>query len=793
MVRISKILESLIAQVAFDTTRMGIEGNFKDYLALALLKGEGSRAHKLLSSRLADWQIYQAGIRIENELKATSYNHSCSAEEFFRSYTATLKGSFSGNSSITTLHALIDILADEQTISSRVFERYGINAQDIINQEDSELSDSDNEPPISTLKSVQSAESHIDLEHFGVDMTHLAQQGKIDPVLCRDSEIERVVQILSRRKKNNPVLVGDAGVGKSAIIEGLALRIAQGDVPQSLTNKRLISLDISSLLAGTKYRGEFEERMQQLLSTLIATGDTILFIDEIHTIVGAGATQGALDTANILKPALARGEIKVIGATTPAEYHQSIERDAALERRFQRVAVEPTTAEQTKLILEQIAPIYESYHNVVYTADALNACVELSGRYISERQFPDKAIDLLDEAGARANLAATSQQTKELALAIASVTAQKGEAIRHGRYNKAIEARIKELSLQHRAAQSIKPQTAVIDREDIARTLTAMMGIPVEKISADESKQLRQLEEHLNRRVIGQKGAISTLAAAIRRSRAGLKDENRPCGVFMFVGTTGVGKTLLAKELSQWYTGSSNALIRLDMSEYSQQHTVSRLFGAPPGYVGYGEGGELTEAVRRRPYSVILFDEIEKAHPVLFNTLLQLFDEGVITDSEGRKVDFKSTIIIMTSNVGSGETTRQQRIGYNRGTTETGSTTEHFHRALERQFPPEFLNRIDEVVVFNQLSDTDAQDIVALELNAIVTRLKRVGYNLLITPQAQDYIVRAGFDKRYGARSIKRTITRLIEHPISEMIVSGTIAHNGTITVDFNQKALTIA
>ena len=789
MVRISKILEGIIAQVAFDTTRMGIDSNFKDHLALALLRSEGSMVHRVLSSRLADWQIYQLGIRIENELKTAIHTHDGGAEEFFRSYTTLLKQRYAESTkSISTLHALCDILSDRLTLSARAFERYGIYAQDIITQADSdnyqsELQNDDSQPNSQLL----------DVENFGVDMTLLAEQGKIDPVLCRDSEIERVIQILSRRKKNNPVLIGEAGVGKSAIIEGLALKIVQGDVPDALINKRLISLDISSLIAGTRYRGEFEERIQQLLSTLITTGDTILFIDEIHTIVGAGATQGALDTANILKPALARGELKVIGATTPSEYHQSIERDSALERRFQPLQIEPTTAEQTKLILKQIAPIYQLHHNVIYTADAIEACVELSGRYISERQFPDKAIDLLDEAGARVHLAATTVRTRALAEAITTATTQKSSAIKDGRYNKAIEARIEEIALRHQAHKRANTPPAVVDREDIARTVTAITGIPTEKISASESRHLQQLESLLSKRIIGQAEAVATIASAIRRARTGLKDEHRPCGVFMFVGATGVGKTLLAKELSQWYSGNNNALIRLDMSEYSQPHTVSRLFGAPPGYVGYGQGGELTEAVRRRPYSVVLFDEIEKAHPTLFNTLLQVLDEGYITDSEGRKVDFKSTIIIMTSNVGSATNIRQREIGYITNPADKTPMTESFHRALERHFAPEFLNRIDEIVLFNELSTAEAQQIVNLELNAIISRLKKLGYNLHITPQAQEYIVKNGFDKKYGARSIKRTITRLIEHPISQMIVDNSISKHLNITISCKDNRLSIS
>lgn len=733
---ISKILEGIIAQTAFDITRRGIDSAFKDHLMLAILRSEGSQAHRLLQQMLKDWQLYQLSLRIENRIVAVASEHQV-PELFFRGYIEELVARFSYNGSrVTTIHAITEIIGDITTISSKVFALYGITASNI--EEQAEVFDTPqaeaNNYPITIPSEVKSGI----IERLGTDLTDLARQGKIDTITGRDIETERVVQILSRRKKNNPVLVGEAGVGKSAIVEGLALRIVRGDVPPQLIGKRIISLDISQLVAGTKYRGEFEERMQQLVEQLIEAKDIIIFIDEIHTIVGAGSTQGSLDTANILKPALARGQIQTIGATTAAEYRRDIERDAALDRRFQRVIVEPTTPEQTMEILRNIVGEYECHHGVKYTDQALSACVEFAQRYISERQFPDKAIDLLDEAGAY-------------------IALTRG----HGENNQ-------------------------VSREDIAHTLTTMTGIPAQRINGTERQQLASLEQNISHRVVGQQSAIAAISQAIRRARAGLREPNRPMGVYIFVGPTGVGKTLIAKQLAQWMSGSSDAMIRLDMSEYSQKHNVARLFGSPPGYVGYGEGGQLTEAVRRRPYSVILLDEIEKAHPDIFNALLQLFDEGKMTDGEGRTADFRNTIIIMTSNAGSKEAAISQPIGYKVATAESSLPKSDYHRALERIFAPEFINRVDEIIFFDHLSVQDAQRIVTLELDAIINRLKGLGYHLTITPEVVELIVSSGFEAKYGARSLKRTITKLIEEPLSNMIINGEVAPDKIIIAESN-------
>ena len=583
------------------------------------------------------------------------------------------------------------------------------------------------------------------LAQFGADLTQLARDGKVDPVIGRDREIDRVIQILSRRKKNNPILIGEAGVGKSAIVEGLALRIARGEVPATIAGKRIFSLDVSALVAGTKFRGEFEERMQQLLDPLRRSRDTIVFIDEIHTIVGAGSTQGSLDTANILKPALARGELQTIGATTLDEYRTDIESDTALERRFQRVLVEPTTPEQTLGILRRIAPDYERHHRVRYSDEALRACVELTGRYVTGRCFPDKAIDALDEAGSRAHLQRNA----------ATVPVEIGEGL-------------------------------------VRRVVSDMTGIPAERVSEDEASRLRSLRDHLARRVVGQQEAVERIARTIRRSRAGLQDENRPIGVFLFVGPTGVGKTLLAKEVSKWLFDEHRGLIRIDMSEYAEKHNVARLIGPPPGYVGYGEGGQLTEAVRRQPYAVVLLDEIEKAHPEVFNTLLQLFDEGRLTDGSGRTVDFRNTILIMTSNVGSREVARKPlRVGYatpSKGAAPDTVPDGEYRRALEQAFAPEFLNRIDDIVIFRTLDAGDVVRIIDLELQGLFTRTGRLGYKIKVTEGAKRRLASMGYEARYGVRSLRRTLAEQVEEPLSTLILDGKLRTGDTVVVESDRS-----
>ena len=623
-VKISKTLEGIIARAAFNTTKAGIDHSLKDFLMLEMLREEGSLAYQLLSSRLKDWELYQVRLRIEREVLGAGRRENTGAEEFYRAFTDELCAVSGATRSVSTAHALRAIVGDRSTATSRVLEMYGITGE-VVSEDIKKFAAGDDfrtEIQVHMLdfgeenKPEEKNTSHV-LDKFGVNLTQMAREGKIDPVVGREQEIERVVQILSRRKKNNPILIGEAGVGKSAIIEGLALRIAGGEVPYTIADKTLFSLDVSSLVAGTKFRGEFEERMQQLLDELRKAKDTIIFIDEIHTIVGAGSTQGSLDTANILKPALARGELQTIGATTLDEYRENIESDSALERRFQKVVVEPTTPEQTLQILRNIAPHYEQHHKVRYTEEALQACVELTGRYITDRFFPDKAIDVLDEAGSRIHLQSAREpaELRQMESALDEVRRERREAVKELVYEKAASARLREIALRSKLGESrnewqrsLETNPVEITAEHIQQVITSMTGIPAERISGGEMTRLQTLCQHLSQRVVGQQEAVEKISRTIRRSRAGLKDENRPIGVFLFVGPTGVGKTLLAKEVSKWLFDEQRGLIRIDMSEYSEKHNVARLIGSPPGYVGYGEGGQLTETVRRQPYAVILFD-----------------------------------------------------------------------------------------------------------------------------------------------------------------------------------------
>lgn len=802
MVRISKILEGLIAQCAFDATKAGVCHNLKDFLMLSILRSEGSLAHRVLCRKLKDWELYQIALRIEHKIE-TDRGQSSSIEEFFRNYTNHLKDRFAMQSrTVSTLHALIDILEDLSTHSAHIFARYKITAA-VIEEETLDATDDSTDTETEHTEPQKEAQSLL-IERFGTDLTRLAAEGTIDPVIGREAETCRVIQILSRRKKNNPVIVGDAGVGKSAIVEGLALKIAAGDVPHAIAGKRIISLDISSLVAGTKFRGEFEERIEQLIEELKSRNDIIVFIDEIHTIIGAGQTQGSLDTANILKPALARGEIQTIGATTFAEYHSSIEKDAALERRFQKIILSATTAEQTLDILQKIAPKYEAFHCVKYTPAALRACVELSERYITERHFPDKAIDLLDEAGSfvALNTSSRPQDLQELEFALSKASMERKEAINQSYYNRAIEARLREIALSHRIKEAttsfhntLKENPTIVCAEDIARVVTLITGVPMQSVKAVKSVQAEELKATLSSRVIGQPQAIARVTMAIKRSEAGLKDENRPNGVFLFVGPSGVGKTLLAKELATTLMGDKNSLIRLDMSEYSEKHNVSRLIGSPPGYVGYGEGGQLSEAVRHKPYSVVLFDEIEKAHPEVFNTMLQIFDEGILTDGEGRKIDFRNTIIIMTSNAGSQDALQRKVIGY--ATPSESDRAEslpksEYNKALERTFRPEFLNRVDEIIFFNSLTDEDAQRIVAMELDNIIRRIKNMGYGVSVTKKAKIALASLCSKTEQGVRALKRILKREIEEPMANIIIDNRLKRHQNIVIDASQNRVVV-
>ena len=802
--KISKTLEGIIARSAFNTTKAGMTHSFKDFLTLELLREEGSLAYQLLSSRLKDWELYQVRLRIEREIITVKPQESLSPETFFRDFTEELLATSGAVRSVSTAHALLAVIKDRTTATSRVLEMYHVTPE-IVAEELQKFSVGDDfrsEIQVHMLdfgeenKSAGKESEHL-LDKFGVNLTRLAREGKIDPVVGREQEIERVVQILSRRKKNNPILIGEAGVGKSAIVEGLALRMARGEVPYTIADKTLFSLDVSSLVAGTKFRGEFEERMQQLIDELRKAKDTIIFIDEIHTIVGAGSTQGSLDTANILKPALARGELQTIGATTLDEYRENIESDSALERRFQKVVIEPTTPEQTLQILRNIAPHYERYHKVHYTEEALQACVNLTGRYITDRYFPDKAIDVMDEAGSRAHLqsAREPEELQAMKTALCEAKRERREAIEALVYEKAASARMREIALRSKLGEtsaewkrSLENNPVKISAEHIQQVITAMTGIPAERVSSGEMARLQTLRNHLARRVVGQQEAVEKISRTIRRSRAGLKDENRPIGVFLFVGPTGVGKTLLAKEVSKWLFDEHRGLIRIDMSEYSEKHNVARLIGSPPGYVGYGEGGQLTEAVRRQPYAVVIFDEIEKAHPEVFNTMLQIFDEGHLTDGSGRRVDFRNTIIIMTSNVGSRAVIQKSvHVGYS--TTSKSAVADRtpqseYRKALEQTFAPEFLNRIDDIILFRTLEIADVERIIELELQGLLNRTKKLGYKVKITEGAKRRLAAMGYESRYGVRSLKRTLMDNVEEPLSSLIIDGKLHEGDTVVVE---------
>ena len=728
-----------------------------------------------------------------------------------------------------TEHILLAILKDKNNIAANVLERDGLINYDLVYEQLSLQPDitsgmgfgddeDDEEEGMGSMhsnrptgneeskQSTQTAAKKPDnntpvLDNFGTDMTKAAEEGRLDPVIGREREIERVAQILSRRKKNNPILIGDPGVGKSAIVEGLALRIVQKKVSRILFDKRVISLDMTSVVAGTKYRGQFEERIRSILNELQKNPNIILFIDEIHTIVGAGSAAGSMDAANMLKPALARGEIQCIGATTLDEYRKNIEKDGALERRFQKIIVEPTTAEETLQILRNIKDKYEDHHNVTFTDEALQACVKLTDRYITDRKFPDKAIDVIDEAGSRVHLQNINvpKEIEEQEKLIEEAKAKKTEAVKSQNFELAASyrdqeknyaAELEEMKLEWE--KQAKDNRQIVDEEEIANVVSMMSGIPVQRMAQAEGIKLTGMKEHLQSKVIAQDAAITKLAKAILRSRVGLKDPNKPIGTFMFLGPTGVGKTHLVKELAKYMFGSSDALIRIDMSEYMEKFTVSRLVGAPPGYVGYEEGGQLTEKVRRKPYSIILLDEIEKAHSDVFNLLLQVMDEGRLTDSYGRIIDFKNTVIIMTSNVGSRQLKEFGR-GVGFATQNRADDKEHsrgvIQKALNKSFAPEFINRIDEIITFDQLNLEAIKNIIDIELEGLLARVENIGYQLKIDDKAKDFIATKGYDIQYGARPLKRAIQTYLEDGLSEVIVTASPADGNIINVSIDDAS----
>lgn len=823
----SQKVKDVIAFSKEEALRLGHDQIGTEHLLLGILRDGDSKAVSILENLNTDLKEIREKIELLSPPKETfgSSNHNLQltkqAERALK--TTFLEAKLFKNPTVNTVHLLLCILRNENDPVTKMLKKMGIDYHNVKSEfnflsmnENDEIDerpraesnyDDENEGgtsgggfdrpvPKGTIKSKTPV-----LDNFGRDLTQIALDGKMDPVVGREKEIERVSQILSRRKKNNPLLIGEPGVGKSAIAEGLALRIIQRKVSRVLYNKRVVTLDLASLVAGTKYRGQFEERMKAIMNELEKNDDIILFIDELHTIVGAGGATGSLDASNMFKPALARGELQCIGATTLDEYRQYIEKDGALVRRFQTVMVDPTTPEETIQILNQIKDKYEAHHNVTYTDDSIEACVSLTNRYVTDRYLPDKAIDALDEAGSRVHIKniKVPQEILDLEKSLEEVREEKTKVVKSQKYEEAarlrdsekqIEANLKNAQTEWMKAS--EENREIVSEENVAEVVSMMTGIPVYRVAEKELKKLAQMNELMKGKIIGQDEAVHKVVKAIQRNRAGLKDPGRPIGSFIFLGTTGVGKTQLAKVLATELFDSADALIRIDMSEYMEKFAISRLIGAPPGYVGYEEGGQLTEAVRRKPYSVVLLDEIEKAHPDVYNILLQILDDGHITDSLGRKVDFRNTILILTSNIG----TRQLKefgdgVGF--GTTAKKDSTDErakstIESALKKTFAPEFLNRIDDIIVFNSLSKVDIMQIIDIELEKLYQRLSGLGYELELTKDARDFIADKGFDKDYGARPLKRAIQKYIEDPMAEEIINSEISEGDKLLLELNEN-----
>ncbi|WP_281540666.1 ATP-dependent Clp protease ATP-binding subunit [Maribacter aestuarii] len=825
-------VKDVIAYSKEEALRLGHDFIGTEHLMLGLLRDGNGKAISILDALEVDLEHLRRKVEIlspsnpnASGVQKDKKNLHLTRQAERALKTTFLEAKLFQSSSINTAHLLLCILRNENDPTTKLLHKLkvdydGVKEQfkfmitsddDIVDGPTSESfpsndSDEANEGKESTFgtsssqKGAKKSKTPV-LDNFGRDLTHLAEENKLDPVVGREKEIERVSQILSRRKKNNPLLIGEPGVGKSAIAEGLALRIINKKVSRILYGKRVVTLDLASLVAGTKYRGQFEERMKAVMNELEKNDDVILFIDEIHTIVGAGGATGSLDASNMFKPALARGEIQCIGATTLDEYRQYIEKDGALERRFQKVIVEPTTVDETIEILHNIKGKYEDHHNVSYTDEAIVACVKLTNRYMTDRFLPDKAIDALDEAGSRVHIVNMDvpKQILELEKKLEDVRELKNSVVKKQKYEEAAKLRDDEKSLekelaiaQERWEDDSKLNKETVSEDNVADVVSMMSGIPVNRIAQTESNKLAELPSLIKANVIGQDEAVAKVSKAIQRNRAGLKDPNKPIGSFIFLGQTGVGKTQLAKVMAKELFDSEDALIRIDMSEYMEKFAISRLVGAPPGYVGYEEGGQLTEKVRRKPYSVILLDEVEKAHPDVFNMLLQVLDDGYLTDSLGRKIDFRNSIIIMTSNIGA----RQlkdfgQGVGF--GTSAKKSQEDSYQKgvienALKKAFAPEFLNRIDDVIVFNPLEREHIHQIIDIELAKLYNRIKDIGYHLNLSDDAKDYIAEKGFDKQYGARPLKRAIQKYIEDALAEEIVNSKLEDGDTIFMDLDKK-----
>ncbi|WP_405202065.1 ATP-dependent Clp protease ATP-binding subunit [Dokdonia sp. LLG6352-1] len=824
-------VKDVIAYSKEEALRLGHDFIGTEHLLLGLLRDGSGKAIDILGALEIDLEHLRRKVEILSPANpnVSLQNNDKKNLHLTRQAERALKTTFLEaklfqSSAINTAHLLLCVLRNENDPTTKLLNRLKVDYDNVKDQfklmmanesdeyiepikSESFSDDADNgdeqskENPFNsptTPKGTKKSKTPV-LDNFGRDLTAMADEGKLDPVVGRSKEIERVSQILSRRKKNNPLLIGEPGVGKSAIAEGLALRIVQRKVSRILFDKRVVTLDLASLVAGTKYRGQFEERMKAVMNELEKNDDIILFIDEIHTIVGAGGATGSLDASNMFKPALARGEIQCVGATTLDEFRQHIEKDGALERRFQKVIVEPTSVEETIEILQNIKGKYEEHHNVSYTDEALEACVKLTNRYMTDRFLPDKAIDALDEAGSRVHITNIDVPKKilELENKLEDVRELKTSVVKKQKYEEAAKLRDDEKNLekelaiaQERWEEDSKLHKEVVSEDNVADVVSMMTGIPVNRIAQTESNKLAELPATIKENVIGQDEAVAKVAKAIQRNRAGLKDPNKPIGSFIFLGQTGVGKTQLAKVLAKELFDNQDALIRIDMSEYMEKFSISRLVGAPPGYVGYEEGGQLTEKVRRKPYAVVLLDEIEKAHPDVFNMLLQVLDDGFLTDSLGRKIDFRNTIIIMTSNIGARKLKDfGQGVGFGTASRKTQvdeNARSIIQNALKKAFAPEFLNRIDDVVVFNALEREDIHKIIDIELEKLFKRIKGLGYNLTLSDKAKDYISDKGFDKDYGARPLKRAIQKYIEDALAEEIINSKLEEGDSIFMDFD-------
>jgi ATP-dependent Clp protease ATP-binding subunit ClpC len=814
-----------------EALRLGHDFIGTEHLLLGLLRKGDGKAIDILTAFDVDLDLMRrktenlnpAVPNLSTEEKRKSLHLTRQAEKALK--TTFLEAKLYQSESIDTAHLLLCILRNENDPTTKLLNKLYIDYDQAksfykqLHSDDSEISldpiaetPSDDEfsqeksNPYSQQKGKTQKKSKTPvLDNFGRDLTALAESNKLDPVVGRKKEIERVSQILSRRKKNNPMLIGEPGVGKSAIAEGLALRIVNRKVSRILFDKRIISLDLASLVAGTKYRGQFEERMKALMNELEKNDDIILFIDEIHTIVGAGGATGSLDASNMLKPALARGEIQCIGATTLDEFRTNIEKDGALERRFQKIIVEPTSVSETIQILHNIKEKYEEHHHVDFTDDAIEACVKLTNRYMTDRYLPDKAIDALDEAGSRIHITniVVPKQVLALEQELEKIRKHKSQAVTGQKYEEAAKLRDDEKNIesaldsaQKQWEEDSKLNREIVTEDNVAEVVSMMTGIPVNRVAEAESNRLSELPSMIKGKVIGQDNAVTKVVKAIQRNRVGLKDPNKPIGSFIFLGSTGVGKTQLAKVLARELFDSEDSLIRIDMSEYMEKFAISRLIGAPPGYVGYEEGGQLTEKIRRKPYSVVLLDEIEKAHPDVFNMLLQILDDGHITDSLGRKIDFRNTIIIMTSNIGARQL-KDFGSGVGFGTSsKVAQADEHakgiIEGALKKSFAPEFLNRIDDIIVFNALERKDIHSIIDIELDKLLHRISDLGYTLKLSNKAKDYIADKGFDKKYGARPLKRAIQKYIEDALAEEIVNSKLNEGDTISMDLDDAKNTL-